>query len=193
MYPMTETKKKTYADYAELPEGTPIQLINGEFVESPAPTVDHQSVIKVLFRGVDKLEEAGKGTAFFAPVDVYLRETETYQPDVIFIGNARTGIIGEKKIEGPPDIVVEILSPSTAYYDLRHKKKTYAEAGVREYWIADPMERSIEVYGNKDGEFELCGELVCGTEHRQPAAGEIRSAVYPELSFGCPSVFGLQR
>ncbi len=73
------------------------------------------------------------------------------------------------------------------------KKKTYAEAGVREYRIADPMERSIEVYGNKDGEFELCGELVCGKEHRQPPAGKIESTLYPELNFDCLSVFGLQR
>ena len=191
MNQMTVTKKKTYADYAELPEGAPIQLINGEFVESPAPPVDHQTVIKVLFRGVDKLEGAGKGTAFFAPIDVYLRETETYQPDVIFIGHAQAGIIGEKKIEGAPDIVMEILSPSTAYYDLRHKKKIYAEAGVLEYWIADPMERSIEVYGSKDGEFKLTGQLQCGKVQSRPTPGKIQSAVYPELSFDCPSVFSL--
>jgi Uma2 family endonuclease len=77
--------------------------------------------------------------------------------------------------------------------NLRHKKKTYAETGVREYWIADPIERSIEVHVNKEGDFELAGELKCGKGQRQPAAGKIQSTVYPELSFGCPSVFGLQR
>jgi Uma2 family endonuclease len=190
---MTKTKKKTYADYAKLPEGAPIQLINGEFVESPAPTITHQTVIKVLFRAADELERQGKGTAFFAPVDVYLGETETYQPDVVFISSSRSAIIGEKKIEGAPDIVMEILSPSTAYYDLRHKKQVYGETGVLEYWIVDPMERTVEVYTNRDGEFCMAEEMQCGRRVKadRPGKHSVKSTIHPELRFDCPHLFGL--
>lgn len=190
---MTKTKKKTYADYAKLPEGAPIQLINGEFVESPAPTINHQTVIKVLFRAADELERQGKGTAFFAPLDVYLAETETYQPDVVFISTNRSGIIGEKKIEGAPDIVMEILSPSTAYYDLRHKKQVYGETGVLEYWIVDPMERTVEVYTNRDGEFRLACEMRCGRgpKGERSKKHNVKSTIYPELRFDCTQVFGM--
>jgi Uma2 family endonuclease len=190
---MTKTKKKTYADYAKLPEKAPIQLINGEFVESPAPTINHQTVIKVLFRAADELERQGKGTAFFAPVDVYLRETETYQPDVVFISNNRSAIIGEKKIEGAPDIVMEILSPSTAYYDLRHKKQVYGETGVLEYWIVDPMERTVEVFTNRDGEFCLAEEMQCGRglKGERSKKHDVKSTLYPEFRFDCPQMFGM--
>jgi len=175
-------RNKTYTDYQKLPEGAPVQLINGDFVESPSPTVDHQHVIKVLFYSVYDLERQGKGKVFFAPLDVYLAESETYQPDVIFISEARSKIIGEKKIEGAPDIVMEILSPSTAYYDLRHKKYIYCKSGVKEYWIIDPIERVIEVYENKDRQFMLSGQA----RHN----GKVTSLLYPELQFDCGKIFG---
>jgi Uma2 family endonuclease len=149
---MVETGKKkfTYADYAKLPEGAPYQLIGGELVKSPAPTVLHQEINVTLFQKLFQFQRQGKGKAFFAPLDVYLSDTETYQPDLMFITNDRLEIIKEKNIRGAPDLVMEVLSPGTAYYDLRHKKDVYAEHGVREYWIVDPMERSIEVYENRD-------------------------------------------
>ena len=74
---------------------------------------------------------------------------------MIYISEDRLSIIGEEKIEGPPDLIVEILSLTTAYYDLRHKKQIYEQHGVKEYWIVDPMEKSMEVYENKNKSFEL--------------------------------------
>lgn len=112
----------TYEDYARLPEGTPFQLIGGKLIMTPAPGTYHQII---LMRLIEKLLFflAGKdlGILFTAPVDVFLEEKETYQPDIIFIAKDRLHIIETTKIKGAPDLVIEILSPSTGYYDLKKK------------------------------------------------------------------------
>lgn len=150
-----EKMKKTYKDYEQLPEGAPYQLIGGELVMTPSPVPYHQLISWRIGFELGKFNESKKqGTILYAPMDVYLSETETYQPDIIFISNERTNIIGEKKIEAAPDLVIEILSESTAYYDLRLKKRVYEKSGVKEYWIVDPMEKTIEVYENINGEFK---------------------------------------
>jgi Uma2 family endonuclease len=152
---ISERKRYTYEDYAKLPEGAPYQLIGGHLVMVPAPVPYHQEVSKrlgyLLYEHVELKQKLGE--IYNAPIDVYLEEEETYQPDILFISNERLGIIKEDKIEGAPDMVIEILSPSTAYYDLVHKKEVYARHGVREYWIVDPMKKKIDVYENKNGEF----------------------------------------
>ena len=151
-------KKKTYTyeDYERLPEGAPYQLIRGELVMTPSPILYHQDILGNIFFKLKKfIEDKNLGKIYIAPIDVYFSETETYQPDIIFITNDRLSIISEKKIEGPPDLVIEILSPATAYYDLRIKKDTYEQSGVKEYWIVDPIQKKIEVFVNKEGKFEL--------------------------------------
>lgn len=149
-------KQYTYEDYEKLPEGAPYQLIGGELVMTPSPVPYHQIISRrIEFELVKFVEERKLGEVIDAPMDVYLSETETYQPDIIFISNERLNIIGDKKIEAAPDLVIEILSESTAYYDLKHKKRVYEKSGVKEYWIVDPMEKSIEVYENVNGEFKI--------------------------------------
>lgn len=150
---ITEKKTYTYKDYEKLPEGAPYQLIKGELTKVPY----HQRISKRLEYLLYEYAEKNKklGEVFDAPIDVYLEETEVYQPDIIFISKERSHIIGEKKIEGAPDLVIEILSPSSAYYDLRHKMNMYAKHLVRGYRIVDPEERTIEVYENREGNFHL--------------------------------------
>jgi Uma2 family endonuclease len=156
-----DRKQYTYEDYAKLPEGAPYQLIGGELIMTPSPTPYHQIILgRIGFDLTKFIKERKLGEVIYAPMDVYLFETETYQPDIIFISNARLNIIGEKKIESAPDLVVEILSESTAYYDLRHKKRVYEKTGVKEYWIVDPMEKSIEVYENVSGEFKIFAQAI---------------------------------
>lgn len=146
----------TYADYAALPEGAPYQLIGGKLVMTPSPTPRHQGVsVRLELKLAGHVLEKGLGMVYHAPIDVYLEETEAYQPDIIYISKDRLHIVEETRIGGAPDMVVEILSPSTAYYDLREKFKVYARHGVREYWIVDPMERSIDVYAGREGKFTL--------------------------------------
>lgn len=146
----------TYEDYARLPEGAPFQLIGGKLIMTPAPGTYHQII---LMRLIEKLLFflAGKdlGILFTAPVDVFLEEKETYQPDIIFIAKDRLHIIETTKIKGAPDLVIEILCPSTGYYDLKKKARVYARCGVKEYWIVDPEDKSIEVFQQKEGNFVL--------------------------------------
>jgi Uma2 family endonuclease len=150
-------KKKTYTykDYEQLPEGAPYQLIGGELIMTPSPVPYHQKISgKIFFELKRFVDENNVGEVYVAPLDVYFSDTDIYQPDIIFISKDRLNIIGEKKIEDPPDIVIEILSPQTAYYDLRIKKDTYEHAGVKEYWIVDPIQKTIEIFVNKEGRFE---------------------------------------
>lgn len=153
---MKTLEKKTIADYEALPEGSPYQLIEGELVMSPAPGFEHfRSSKRVFVRLYRLIEDAGKGEVIYAPVDLYLDEENVYQPDIMVVLKGSKAKITRKGVYGPPDVVVEILSPSTAYYDLRVKKKVYERAGVREYWIVDPMERSLEIYTNSEEGFKL--------------------------------------
>jgi Uma2 family endonuclease len=158
---MAETidTRYTIADYERLPEGSLYQLIDGELIMSPAPTPRHQRVLReLLIILYGYVVERELGEVLCAPIDVYLTETEAYQPDLIFLSNERLHQIKERNVQGAPDLVVEILSLGNSYYDLTHKKRIYEAASVKEYWIVDPMKQRIEVYENQDGRFELVSE-----------------------------------
>ncbi len=137
--------RKTQADYEALEEGAPYQLIGGELIMSPAPSFWHQQITwklgTLLFQYV---ETHHLGIVVGAPVDVYLSEIDIVQPDLLFISHSRAELIDTKGILGAPDLVVEVLSPSTGYYDLTHKRKAYETAGVKEYWLVNPEFRSIK-------------------------------------------------
>ncbi len=154
-----EKKKYTIEDYEKLPEGSPYQLIEGELIMSPAPAPEHQRVsIRLSVKLFHHLKERTKGEVLYAPVDVFLDEENAYQPDIVVILEDSKAKITQRGIEGPPDIVVEILSPSTAYYDLRVKKDVYERAGVKEYWIVDPYMKSVEIYSNTPEGFKLVSQ-----------------------------------
>jgi len=140
-------KKLTYEDYAELPEGAPYQLIGGELVLTPAPVLYHQRISRRLVLHMGAFVDSHRcGEIFFPPTDVYLDEHETYQPDIVFVSNDRKGILQKKRIEGAPDLVVEILSPTTARFDLGEKFAAYEKYGVLEYWIIEPAGKTIEIF-----------------------------------------------
>jgi Uma2 family endonuclease len=107
------------------------------------------------------VEDRGLGEVFYAPIDVCFSDIDTYQPDIIFISKKRSYIIGPKNIEGAPDLVIEILSPSTERYDLKDKKNVYEQKGVKEYWIVDPSDKCIEVYENSSDGFTLIERACC--------------------------------
>lgn len=175
-------KTYTYKDYAALPEGAPYQLIGGELVLTPAPGTYHQVVsMKLEFEMARYVLERNLGLVLYAPVDVYLGETDTYQPDLIFISRERMHIIEPARINGAPDLVVEILSPATAYYDLRKKFRVYERCGVREYWVVDPEEKVIEVFALKEGKFVLV--------QRAEGTGEVSSGVIEGFTVSVESIF----
>ncbi len=141
--------KMTYDQYCLLPEdGKQHELIDGELFVTPAPTPRHQRILRRLaFQLSAYIDANGLGEVYLAPVDIVLDKHTVVQPDVLFIRQDRLGIVGEEAIEKAPDLVVEILSPSTFYKDLRRKMAAYSQFGVQEYWIVDPEKQTIELYG----------------------------------------------
>jgi len=153
---VTKEKRLNVNYYRILPEGAPYQLIEGELIMTPAPSPEHQAISANLFRRlVDFVDQKAPGIVLYSPLDVYLDNENAFQPDIIFISKARLTIIKEDGIYGPPDLAIEVLSPSTAHYDLKEKFRVYERTGVREYWIVDPGTKSVEIYTNKDGRFSL--------------------------------------
>jgi Uma2 family endonuclease len=151
-----EKKKYTYEDYLKTPEDKRYELIEGELIMTPSPVPYHQRIVmNIGFKLDEFIKKHGLGKLFLAPCDVYLDDENVLQPDILFVSKDREGIIGEKNIQGAPDLVIEILSENTAYNDMVKKKKLYARFGVKEYWIVDPSEKTVEVFGNKDNVFIL--------------------------------------
>ena len=141
------------ADYLGWPDDERWELIAGvPYNMSPAPTIKHQNVVITL---AAKLKQALKGKPckpFIAPVDVILSEYDVVQPDLLVVCQPEK--IGEKAIHGAPDLVVEVLSPSTALKDMREKKALYERAGVREYLVIDPLENYVQrFFLGEDGRY----------------------------------------
>lgn len=151
---VVEKKKYTYEDYLKTPEDERYELIEGELLMTPSPIPRHQRISgKLEFELRKFVTENNLGEIFDAPCDVYLDNENVVQPDILFISKERLNIIGEKNIQGAPDLVIEIISEDTAYRDLIQKKKLYARFGVKEYWIVIPGEELIEVYVLKDNAY----------------------------------------
>ena len=152
----------TYQDYLDIPGDDRYELINGEFILVSAPNTAHQwaSLRFSLSVGGFVLSE-GLGQVFAAPFEVVLTDPEginIIQPDIIFVSREREHIITPANIQGAPDLLIEILSPSTGRRDRTTKRDLYARRGVREYWIADPEAQTVVVMLLKDGKFETVGE-----------------------------------
>ena len=149
----------TYDDYARLPDdGKRYEVIRGELYMSAAPRPLHQRVItRLAFFLEGYLEESNLGTAFAAPIDVLLPEKlgDPVQPDIVVIRRESLPVVGELNIQGAPDLVMEVLSPSNPSHDRSLKHELYAEAGVPEYWIIDPLERTVEIHVLRAGSYIL--------------------------------------
>ncbi|MDQ3693878.1 MAG: Uma2 family endonuclease [Chloroflexota bacterium] len=161
----------TYADLAEMPDdGNRYEVIGGELIVAPAPTTNHQLVVTALTSLLwHHAVGQGLGQVFTAPTDVVLSPYNVVEPDIVFVSAARARMVSAAAITGPPDLVIEVLSPRTRGYDLVRKKAMYATAGVPEYWIADPDRRTLLVYTLVDGEYDEV----------ETTGGIIRSLVVP--------------
>ena len=173
-----KTKEWTVDDYMQLEEGLLAQLLDGELIMSPAPTPLHQRILRRIYDILKDLDHNGE--IFFSPLDVYLDMKNVLQPDLIFISAENTGIISERGLEGPPDLVVEVVSPSNSYIDRNFKKKKYLEFGVKEVWILDPGNKTLEVYSDNVDK----PELYLAVER------QVSSQVIHNLSFNLKSIFG---
>ncbi len=144
----------TFDDYLQLPEGEPVELIRGNIVMSPAPRFDHQVAVTLLAGHL--MACAGKSNAFAvaSPIDVRFSDDTVVHPDIVYLSQRERGI-GQPRVEGAPDLVVEVLSPATSLRDRRHKLAIYAEFKVPEYWIVDIAQREITYLILKAGEYSI--------------------------------------
>ena len=123
---------------------------------TPSPVPNHQRISRKLEFILEKfVTENNLGEIFDAPCDVYLDDENVIQPDILFISLDRLAIIGEKNIQGAPDLAVEIISENSAYKDMVQKKRLYARFGVKEYWVVIPDCEEIEIYILKDNTYRL--------------------------------------
>ena len=154
--------KFTYEDYLNTPEDKRYELLDGDLVALPSPEEFHQRISILLgAKLVQFAVENRLGRIYHAPFDVVLSNIDVVQPDLIFVSNERADIITPANIQGAPDLVVEILSPSTAARDKTFKRSLYARHGITEYWMVDLTEKTITILRLGERGFEVvdtCGE-----------------------------------
>lgn len=172
----------TYDDYLLLPEDRRYEIIDGDLFMTPAPGTPHQRLIGRLYSFLDDHVRTRKlGEVLMAPCDVVLSPTDIVQPDLLFVAADRAAIIGEKFISAAPDLVVEVLSPSTEDRDRTVKTKLYARFGVRELWLAETETKRIEVLTNSGDGFRQEAVFGLGTV--------LRSTLFPGLEIPIAEVF----
>jgi Uma2 family endonuclease len=154
------------ADYLALPDEPRCELLYGRLLVTPAPKVRHQLVVGRIHHLLLDFADRRGGFAIASPVDVVLADHSVVQPDVIYVSKSRSAIVRDR-VEGAPDLVVEVLSPGTARRDIGEKLRLYAEAGVAEYWVVDPVLGTFEFLENAaDG---YCVRVPEGVTYRSAA------------------------
>ncbi len=161
---MQTTTPTTWEDVLRMPDdGNRYEFIGGRLYVTGPPWVRHHRVSDRLRSALKRMLQApGHGEVFYAPLLVEFPGTgDRVQPDIFFVSNERRGIIKETQILGAPDLVVEIVSSSTAHRDRGIKLDLYARRGVREYWIVDPDEDVVDVwrFGGQPGHERFAGEM----------------------------------
>lgn len=153
--------KLTYDDLRLFPnDGKRHELIDGEHIMTPAPRTKHQRASMNLAARLYNFVQSQKlGHLFTAPFDIVFSDFDVTEPDLVFISRARENILTEDNVRGAPDLVVEILSPSTAEMDRKAKFTLYEKYGVREYWIVSPEAENVQIFALRAKGYELLGNF----------------------------------
>jgi Uma2 family endonuclease len=166
----------THDDFCLLPEdGKRREIIEGELFARPSPQTPHQRAVMRLSIRLGYFVECRRlGELFAAPFDVVFSEFDVVEPDLLYISSVRSGVLTHKNVQGAPDLVVEVLSESTARVDRSIKLKLYGKFGVQEYWIIDPNGPSAEIYRRGQEGLDLIANL--------SAADALCSPLFPGFS-----------
>lgn len=174
-------RRWTYQDLFDLPPGKRYEIIEGELFEMPGPSSEHATAVINLILLLAPFVKALGGRMFTAPIDVFMPGADPVQPDIVVLLPDRLGLVATLGIDGVPSLLIEALSPSNLSHDRLRKRELYVRAGVGEYWLVDPVSRSIEVL------------VLDGTTYRlivRATADEpVRSEVLPNASFPVSAVF----
>lgn len=173
-----EEKRITAEEFLNTPEtNIPIQLIDGRVItldsHDPSPAPDHQTVVLLTAIVLTKKTETVGGHVFISPLDVQFDEHNVPQPDVMWVASNSQCHIADKRLIGAPDLIVEVLSPSTAKSDRIDKFHLYERHGVREYWIADPHYALIEIWTLREGQFDRLNVYGKDSTFTSPLMGEV--------------------
>ena len=181
----TAPRKLTYDDLLALPDdGLRHELIDGEHYVAPAPNFRHQKVVVNFTLAVGNfVERHDLGVLLVAPFDVVFSPTDVVEPDLLFLSRERLGLATEQNIQGAPDLVIEILSPSTRKRDQGVKRQLYERMGVREYWLADPARETVTVYRRAGQAFRLVAEM------SRDAAEVLTTPLLPGLEIPLARIF----
>ncbi len=149
----------TYKDYAALPDdGKRYEILEGVLYVAPAPEIPHQTAVtRILGEFLVHVEYKGLGRVLAPPTDVELGPDFVCEPDVLVVLNEHSERIIRSRIKGAPDLIVEVASPSTTRRDRTVKQRRYAQAGVREYWLVEPEQKTIEILILEDGIYHSAG------------------------------------
>lgn len=167
----------TLADYQRLTAETDTryEVISGVLYEMSPPSTLHQLLVtKLIVRLGSLIESNAQGILYASPIEVILPDIATaVQPDLVFIRSERRSIIKKNRIEGSPDLVVEILAPSSIRYDRVTKFEAYETSGIQENWILNPKTQSLEIYNLEEGLYNLYSEYNLDEPVRSPLLGEL--------------------
>src|SRR5712692_6954734 len=176
--------KLTYAHLQAMPnDGKRYELLDGEVYMTPSPTTQHQRLVGRLYLLLHEFgQRTGSGEVLFAPLDVVFDDRNVVQPDLLFVRSERRTTITPAFVAGPPDLVIEVLSPSNAAYDREKKLPVYARAGVPEIWYIDPPTETLEILSlSSDRRYT---RVALGQKE-----GKIASAAFPDLAVDLRSLF----
>jgi len=181
----TEPVRFTYSDYLKFPDdGRRHELIEGAHLVTPAPDRRHQKIsVRLLFAIESYLRAHPVGEVYTAPLDVILSDEDVVEPDLLFVSNARSAVLGTS-VHGAPDLVVEILSPSTRRTDEIAKRRLYDRAGVVEYWIVDPEIEVVKVHRRADD-----GTFPRVAERSREAGDALTTPLLPGFSLDLAELF----
>jgi Uma2 family endonuclease len=159
LYERSQRRPLSAEDLQTLPDdGNRYEIIEGQLIGSPSPSYRHQRASLKLGNALDTfLTDTGVGQAVAAPMDVYLSENDVVQPDLLVELNEHVDIIQERGAMGAPDLVIEILSPSSYANDSLRKSKLYEQHGVREYWIVNLENQMVSVQTLDGDRFAITG------------------------------------
>lgn len=185
MSALSETKLIRYQEYRQLEADDDLfyELLNGRIVKKNAPSPRHQIILQNLNRSIDHWVFSKKlGQVLLAPVDVFLDEYNAPHPDLVYISKEKESIITHDGIIGVPDLVMEIISPSSIVRDRVEKMKLYERFQIPEYWVVDPAYDAIEVYAlNETGQYQIHANAV--------KEGSVQSKVLDKFNLGLDTIF----
>lgn len=189
-----EIQKLTVAEFHQLEfpdDDTHLyELLEGELVKKNgpafrAPAPRHQLILAELYDQLKAFvrQQPQPGKVLFAPVDVFLDDNSAPQPDLVYLTPDKVSLVTSDGVMGVPNLLVEVISPSSIYRDRVTKKALYERFGVPEYWLVDPADNFIEIYALTDGQYKLLS--AASTEE-----GQLSSDVLPELVLDLTALFG---